>query len=96
MAKRSNGKASDEQVKILIAIEERIGHLVDGQQTLVAGQRSLVAGQRSLVEGQQELVKGQTHLAQRIDNLLQFLSDHWRDHDRRLAALEQRVAKAGI
>lgn len=83
MAKRSgNGKPADPQIKLLTSIDEKLTQLVEA-----------VVG---LTEGQERLVEGQERLTKRIDNMLDFLGQHGSEHAQRLAAVEQRLAKAGL
>lgn len=83
MAKRSsNGKTADVQVRILTSIDEKLSLLVGSVARLEAGQERLEAGQE--------------RLTQRIDNMLQFIGEHYRDHDKRLASVEARLSKAGF
>ena len=87
--KRSNGKGSNSQVRLLTSIDKKLGHLIEVTDRLVQITDRLVAGQERLVEGQK-------HLSQRIDNMLEFIGEHWRDQGRRLDSVEARLAKAGI
>ena len=83
MAKRSgNGKPVDPQIKLLTSIDEKLAQLVEGQERLT--------------EGQERLTESVSTLTKRVDNMLEFLGKHWSVHDQRLAAVEQRLTKAGL
>jgi hypothetical protein len=94
--KRSNGKGPNSQVRLLTSISEKLGHLVEVTGRLVAGQERLVAITDRLVATTERLEEGQKQLAKRIDNMLEFIGEHWREQGRRLDSVEARLAKAGI